>query len=117
MDAAMIDLKCLDDELHVRLTGKSNAQVLATIELLAARGKLHEVRLLLMAGLNDSDELLARTGRWLAGIDPTMRVKVIGYRAHGVRPSAVPLVEPTAEQREHYADVLRAEGRFDLLVI
>ncbi|MCE1174888.1 MAG: YjjW family glycine radical enzyme activase [Propionibacteriales bacterium] len=117
MDAAMIDLKCLDDEVHVRLTGKSNAQVLATIELLAARGKLHEVRLLLMAGLNDSDELLAETGRWLAAIDPAMRIKVIGYRAHGVRPSAVPLVEPTAAQREHYADVLRAEGRFDLQVI
>lgn len=117
MDAAMIDLKCLDDALHVQLTGVSNAPVLRSIELLAERGKLYEVRLLLMAGLNDSDELLAQTGRWLAGIDPTMRIKVIGYRAHGVRPSALPLVEPTAAQREHYADVLRAEGRFDLLVI
>lgn len=117
MDAAMIDLKCLDDALHVRLTGKSNRQVLDSIRLLAGRGKLHEVRLLLMAGLNDSDELLAETGRWLAALDPAMRIKVIGYRDHGVRPSVIPLVEPSASQREHYAEVLRSVSDFDLLVI
>jgi hypothetical protein len=46
-----------------------------------------------------------------------MRVKVIGFRHHGVRPSVVPLREPSAEQRAHYADVLRAEGDFDLVVV
>lgn len=117
MDAAMIDLKCLDDDIHRRITGVSNAQVLASIKSLAARGKLHEVRLLLMVGVNDSDELLTDTGRWLAAIDSRMRVKVIGYRAHGVRPSLVPLIEPDAVQRAHYAEVLAAEGQFDLVVI
>jgi len=117
MDAAMIDLKCLDDALHVKLTGKSNQQVLDSIRLLAERGKLYEVRLLLMAGLNDSDQFLTNTARWLAAIDPTMRLKVIGYRAHGVRPSAVPLVEPTPAQRDHYATILSAESPFDLLLI
>ncbi len=46
-----------------------------------------------------------------------MRLKVIGFRHHGVRPSPVPLREPTAEQREHYADVLRAQGDFTILVV
>jgi YjjW family glycine radical enzyme activase len=118
MDAAMVDLKCLDDDLHMQLTGASNAQVLDSIRLLAARGKLFEVRLLLIAGVNDSDELLTRTGRWLADIDPGMRVKVIGFRDHGVRPSPVPLREPTPEQRAHYADVLRAvSSGFSLVVV
>ena len=117
MDAAMIDLKCFDDAIHRRLTGASNAEVLASIRLLAERGKLHEVRLLLVPGQNDADDLLVRTGAWLASIDPTMRVKVIGFRHHGVRPSVIPLHEPSAEQREHYADVLRTQGDFDLLVV
>jgi pyruvate formate lyase activating enzyme len=117
MDAAMVDLKCVDDDLHRRLTGASNAPVLASIRELAARGKLFEVRLLLVAGVNDSDELLARTGQWLAGVDPRLRVKVIGYRDHGVRPSPVPLREPTAAQRAHYADVLRSVADFDLVVV
>jgi pyruvate formate lyase activating enzyme len=91
--------------------------VLASIRLLAARGKLYEVRLLLLPGHNDSDELLARTGGWLASVDPRMRVKVIGFRHHGVRPSPLPLTEPSAEQREHYADVLRREGDFEIVVV
>jgi len=117
LDAAMIDLKCFDDAIHRELVGSGNAEVLESIRLLAGRGKLHEVRLLLAAGANDSDELLERTGAWLAEINPRMRLKLIGFRAHGVRPSPVPLVEPTPEQRAHYAEVLRAQGDFQLLVI
>lgn len=117
MDAAMIDLKCFDDAIHRRLVGASNTEVLTSIRLLAGRGKLYEVRLLLMSGQNDSADLLARTGAWLASIDPRMRVKVIGFRRHGVRPSPIPLLEPSAEQRQHCADVLRAEGDFDLVVV
>jgi YjjW family glycine radical enzyme activase len=117
MDAAMIDLKCFDDAIHRRLVGASNTEVLASIRLLAGRGKLSEVRLLIVPGQNDADSLLSLTGSWLASVDPRMRLKVIGFRHHGVRPSAVPLPEPSAEQREHYADVLRREGDFDLVVV
>lgn len=117
MDAAMVDLKCLDDGIHRRITGESNHRVLESIRLLAERGKLHEVRLLLIDGVNDSDDLLAETGRWLAAVDPRVRVKLIGYRAHGVRPSPIPLREPSAEQRAHYAEVLRAVSDFDLVVV
>jgi YjjW family glycine radical enzyme activase len=117
MDAAMVDLKCLDDDLHRQLTGASNAPVLESIRHLAARGKLYEVRLLLMAGVNDSDDLLIRTGQWLAAVNPYLRLKLIGYRDHGVRPSPVPLVEPSPAQRGHYADVLRTVADFDLVVV
>ena len=92
-------------------------RILASIRLLAAAGKLHEVRLLLLPGVNDADDLLRETGRWLAAIDPRMRVKVIGFRPHGVRPSPLALREPSAEQRAHYAETLRATGAFDLTVV
>jgi hypothetical protein len=46
-----------------------------------------------------------------------MRVKVIGYRDHGVRPSPVPLRAPTPAQRAHYADVLGAVADFELVVV
>lgn len=110
MDAAMVDLKALDDATHRRLTGHSNARILSSIRLLSERGQLYEVRLLLAAGTNDSDAELAATASWLSAVDPRMRVKVIGYRAHGVRETAASLVEPTAEQRSRYADVLSASG-------
>lgn len=108
MDAAMIDLKCLDPGVHRTLARAGNDQVLASIELLAARGKLHEVRLLMLPGLNDADDLVSATGEWLAQIDPTLRVKVIGYRHHGVRPTTLLLREPSPEQIGHYAALLGA---------
>lgn len=108
MDAAMIDLKCFDPAIHQRMTGQPNDPVLRSIELLAVWGKLYEVRLLLLKGVNDDPSLLRRTGEWLAAVDPTMRVKVIGFRAHGARPHDPPLVEPTHAELEAAADHLQA---------
>ena len=115
-DGAMIDLKCLDPQIHRRITGSPNDATLAAISLLADLGKLHEVRLLLIPGINDSDELLAETGAWLAQVDPRMRIVVLGFRPHGVRPTHLALVEPTVAQREHYRQVLAAQGAFTIEV-
>lgn len=117
LDGAMVDLKALDTDTHRRLTGHGNERILASIRLLHERGRLHEVRLMLASGANDSDAELRATASWLAALDPTMRIRVQGYRAHGVRPVAAGLVEPTAEQRAHYADVLAAVSPFAITVV
>jgi pyruvate formate lyase activating enzyme len=117
MDAALVDLKCFDDAVHRRMTGQSNALVLRSIERLAAAGKLHEVRLLVVPGLNDDPRLLERTAAWLHGVDPEMRVKVIGFRRHGVRPSARELREPCRDEMAAYAAAVRAAGIERLVVV
>ena len=85
--------------------------MLASIRYLAAVDRLYEVRLLLLPGINDDPALLDRTARWLADIDPAMRVKLIGFREHGVRPSSRRLVEPTADQMAAYEDVFKTTRR------
>jgi pyruvate formate lyase activating enzyme len=115
MDGAMIDLKSLDDDIHVSLTGVGNSRVLDTIRHLAARHRLYEVRLPVVPGVNDNDDLLTRTARWLHGIDPAMRIKVIGFRKHGVRSRYQSLFEPSSDQMEHYAAVLAAAGAHDIV--
>ena len=117
MDGAMIDLKCLDDEIHRSMTGQSNAEVLVSIERLHRLGLLHEVRLLLLAGVNDDLSLIRRTAQWLAGIDPTMRLKVIGFRAHGARRHDPPLVEPTPDSLRAAAGVLADTAPFEITVV
>ncbi|NLT53551.1 MAG: radical SAM protein [Actinomycetales bacterium] len=109
-DGVMVDLKALDDEMHVVLTGTSNTRVLASITSLAARGLLYEVRLLLVPGLNDSDEVLDRTASWLLGVDPDLRVRINAFRRDGVRPCARDLLEPRAEDLDRYRSVLSAAG-------
>ena len=106
-DGTMIDLKCLDPEIHQRMTGESNEQVLHSIHLLQWMGLLYEVRLLLIPGVNDDPALLARTGEWLAAVNPHMRVKVIGFRSHGARPHDPELTESTDEHRAIAAAALQ----------
>lgn len=117
IDGAMIDLKCLDPAIHLELTGHANDQVLASIRHLAVIGRLHEVRLLLVAGYNDAPELVRQTGRWLARIDPTMRVKVIGLRTHGVRPHDPPLQGPTPDALAEAGAILRSVAELQVTVI
>lgn len=115
-DGAMIDLKALDDDAHLVLTGQSNVRVLAAIRDLAARGVLHEVRLLLVPGLNDGDAQLDRTARWLLGVDPTVRVRVNPFRRFGTRACARDLLVPGDDDLIRYHAVLAAAGITDLVV-
>lgn len=110
LDGVMVDLKALDPGVHRVLTGQPNDRVLASIRHLALQERLYEVRLLLVPGFNDSPEQLAATGAWLAGLDPAIRVVVIGFRAHGVRPAFRSLHQPTAEELTADAEVLRGAG-------
>lgn len=110
LDGAMLDLKALDPDVHVRLTGTSNARVLDSIRQLSGLGLLYEVRLLLVPGFNDDGDTLRRTAAWLLDVDPGIRVKVIGFRNHGVRAQGSAIPEPTDADRAAYAEVLAAAG-------
>ena len=109
-DGAMVDLKAFDPDVHRTLTGSANDAVLMSIQHLAAVGKLYEVRLLLVPGVNDTADQLRRTAEWLLSVDPAMRIKVIGFRRHGVRASARKWPEATAECRREWQDILNEAG-------
>ncbi len=117
MDGAMLDLKCFDPEIHEAMTGHSNEQVLASIAHLQEMGLLYEVRLLLLAGVNDDPVLLRRTAEWLAALDTTMRLKIIGFRGHGARPQTPALVEPTRDALRAAADLFAAVAPFTIEVV
>ncbi len=101
-DGVMLDVKALDLATHVELTGSSNAQVLASLDRLQAAHRLTEVRLLVVPGHNDSEDLLRRTGTYLAEHAPGVPVKVIGFRPHGVRAAAREIPAPTEAERAAY---------------
>lgn len=117
IDGAMIDLKCFDSTIHEQMTGHPNDEVLASISHLQAQGLLYEVRLLLLAGVNDDPELLTETAEWLAALDPHMRIKIIGFRPHGTRPHSPPMIEPTAKELQRCADILTTVAPFEIQII
>lgn len=109
-DGVMLDLKALDGEMHVILTGHGNQRVLTGIRDLAGRGLLYEVRLLLVPGLNDDDAVLRRTAAWLLSVDPAIRVRVNAFRREGARPCARDLLEPSSADLDRYRRVLASAG-------
>ncbi len=117
MDGAMIDLKALDPDTHREMTGATNELVLETIRYLAEWDRLYEVRLLMVPGKNDSPETVAATAQWLHDVDPAMRVKLIGFRQHGVRPQFADIPEADPDHMAALADILRTTGFDDLLVV
>ena len=116
LDGVMLDLKAVNPERHLVLTGSENHRTLAALTRLAALGKLTEVRLLLVPGLNDSDAMLTRTAHWLMSIDPELPVRVNAYRRHGTRACARHLLEVTDADRRRYREVLTAAGVTQLLM-
>lgn len=110
MNGAMVDLKALDAELHEMLTGRPNDTVLASIRHLAARGLLHEVRLLLIPGMNDDAALLRRTAGWLLAAAPGTPVRLNGFRHAGTRLAARAFPESTPEHLQAAAQVLADAG-------
>ena len=116
MDGAMLDLKAFDPDVHLRMTGAPNDQVLASIRYLATRGLLSEVRLLIVPGLNDSPDMLDETAAWLRSVDPAIALKVIGFRKHGTRPVADGLSEPEPEALSAIGRRFREAG-FDQVAV
>ncbi|MFQ5522566.1 MAG: YjjW family glycine radical enzyme activase [Acidimicrobiia bacterium] len=110
MDGAMIDLKALDPETHRRLTGTDNDLVLDSICYLTELGKLYEVRLLIVPGYNDDTATMVETVGWLREVDPNMRIKVIGFRSHGVRPQWAHLSDADPSILAALGEIVREAG-------
>ena len=105
-DGVMLDLKALNDESHIALTGSSNAVVLESIKFLNSINKLYEVRLLLVPGQNDSDDELVKTAVWLKGINPDMKIKINAFKNHGVRATARDWPEVNEEDLARYHSII-----------
>ena len=105
-DGVMLDLKALDDESHIALTGSSNMVVLESIKFLNSINKLFEVRLLLVPGQNDSDEVLIKTAAWLKGVNPEMKIKINAFKTHGVRATSRDWPEVNKEDLLRYHSII-----------
>jgi pyruvate formate lyase activating enzyme len=110
MDAAMVDLKAVDADVHRFLTGRSNERVLESIEQLAGLGKLHEVRLLLVPGVNDRPDQLMRTAERLTALAPGIPIRLLGFRRYGTRDIAHGFREPGPTDLERAAGHLTDHG-------
>ncbi|KIL36105.1 pyruvate formate lyase-activating protein [Cohnella kolymensis] len=83
-DLVLLDLKFMDREGHMALTGQPNDRILAFARHLSQRGKKMWIRRVLVPGLTDEKEELLALGRFMQELDGVDKIEVLPYHRMGV---------------------------------
>jgi pyruvate formate lyase activating enzyme len=78
-DLFLYDLKLMDDVRHRKYTGVSNRLILSNLKRLSAAGENIIVRIPLIPGVNDDEQNLRLTQRFLADLPNLARIEVLPY--------------------------------------
>ncbi len=114
-DKTMIDLKAGTDEDHRRLTGRDLGPVTDNIRLTAERGKLYEIRTVVVPGIVDSRKTV-ELGAGLIAPFPEVRYKLIKFRRYGVRENFSDTPEPSDELMEELKEIARKKGVKEVVI-
>ncbi len=118
IDLVMLGLKTWDPARHEALTGKNVAPTLAFARRLAARRRPMWIRFVLVPGLTDDPDDMARSAEFAAGLGTVERVEVLPFHQLGrfkwerlgLDYTLRDVVAPTPELTARAIDVWRAAG-------
>ena len=83
-DLVLLDLKAYDNELHKRITGCGNENILAMAEYLSDKGKDMWIRRVLVPGLTDGEDELLKTSEFIKTLKTVRKVEVLPYHTLGL---------------------------------
>lgn len=87
-DLVLLDLKCMDDDVHRRYTGVSNRLILENAARLMRGGVPMHIRMPVIAGVNDSLENARRTRDFIGDARCVQEVRLLPYHAMGLAKAA-----------------------------
>mgnify|MGYP000152615684 CR=1 FL=1 len=82
-DLVMLDIKQIDEQEHIKLTGHSNKNILAMAQELSDMKKPVWIRHVLVPGGSDKDEYLHRLADFIHTLSNVERVEVLPYHTLG----------------------------------
>jgi pyruvate formate lyase activating enzyme len=110
LDMAMVDLKCSDPQKHIELTGQPLDTVLESIRFFAAQGKLQQVQQVIAPAYTDQAADMQRTASLLAGIDPSIHLRLLRFRPHGASGTAAQWQPPDDDTMDILVETARGCG-------
>ena len=116
-DMAMVDLKSIDSQEHIMLTGMDNKTVIENIRYLAGINKLYEVRTVIIPQLLDNQRNVDGISKLLASLDSNVRYKLIKYRQHGVREHLLRAPEVSQEELSQLKKLAEKNGCQNVVAI
>lgn len=82
-DLVMLDIKHIDEAEHIKLTGRTNRNILDFARFLRDRGVPVWIRHVLVPGITDRDEYLLRLGHFLSELKNLKALDVLPYHTMG----------------------------------
>ena len=118
IDLVLYDIKHIDAASHRELTGTTNERILENLRRIGDSGTPIEIRMPIVPGVNDGDDGIERTARFLGDIAGITRIELLPYHKLGASkyprlglPFCLPDVEPpAAEHMAAIASVIRSHG-------
>lgn len=83
-DLLLLDIKHIDEDMHKKLTGSTNKNVLEMAEFREKSGKAMWIRYVLVPGWNDDEKSLRRFGEHFKDYKTIERVEILPYHTLGV---------------------------------
>lgn len=114
-DLVMLDIKHMDNEKHIRLTGKPNTNILDFAKYLSEKNKKIRIRYVLVPTLTDNESDLIALGSFLKDIKSLEKIEVLPYHTLGkVKYKTLNLAYPlenipeaTSEQAEKALSIIK----------
>ncbi|MCB5940470.1 YjjW family glycine radical enzyme activase [bacterium 210820-DFI.6.52] len=118
-DGVMLDIKCFDSAIHQKLTGQPSERVRENAVFLAKKGKLTEIRTVIIPDYLPNEETVRGYCELLApylSAGP-IRYKLIRFRPFGVREPYNRLETPSEEYMEQLAEIAKGYGFADVVTV
>lgn len=100
-DKFMLDVKSIDEDEHIKITGYTNDTVIKNLNYLLDEDKLYEVRTVVAPNL-DNENTIKEVAKIING---RCKYKLNAYRKYGVRKEGLDLhgeIGPSEDEMEHY---------------
>ena len=118
-DLVMLDIKHMDEEQHVLLTGQKNDNILDMATYLSDTGKSMWIRHVLVPERSDRDDYLWKLHDFIEKLDHVERVEVLPYHTLGVYkwkelgiPYGLEGIEPPTQERIQNANKILETAKY-----
>lgn len=113
-DLMLLDIKHIDRDEHIKLTGKPNDNIRDCFEYLSEVGQPIWIRHVLVPGITDNDDYLRRTREFIEKLSNVQRIEVLPYHsmgqhkfeALGIKYQLEGVESPTKERVENAYEIL-----------
>ena len=118
-DGVMLDIKAYSKKDHVAVTGFENESVLKNAAFLAEKGKLYEIRTVVVRELFDPVKVIESIAAYLCFYTDIgkLRYKLIAYRPFGVREQYQTYESPDVSYMEQLRNIAIQVGFQEVIII